>query len=166
MKNNIFNSACITVAAGLISLLGGCASYDSDYPAQSRAPQYDNRDQYDSRPYDDRDQSQYGTVRDIEIISADSGTSGGGAVLGAILGAAIGHQVGDGTGRKVATGVGAVSGAVIGNNIERRNNRDDEIFRVRVRMNNGREYTAEYRNIGDMEIGDRVRIEDGQIYRM
>lgn len=155
MKNKILKSVCLGAAASLISLLSACASYDSDYQTRGRAEQYDNRDE-----------AQYGTVSNIEVLSDGGGTSGGGAILGAILGAAIGHQVGDGTGRKVATGVGAVSGAVIGNNIERRNNRDNEIFRVRVRMSNGREYTAEYRRIDDLEVGDRVRIEDGQIYRM
>lgn len=159
MKSKILKSVCITAAASLISLLSGCASYDNGYRSgnqtSGRAVQYDRRDE-----------SQYGTVSNIEVVSTGGSTSGGGALLGAILGAAIGHQVGDGTGRKVATGVGAVSGAVIGNNIERRNNRDDEIFRVRVRMNNGREYTADYKRIDDLEVGDRVRIDDGQIYRM
>lgn len=155
MKSKILKSIFITAAASLLSLLSACASYDPGYQSGGRDVQYDNRDQ-----------SQYGTVSNIEVISVGGRTSGGGAILGAILGAAIGHQVGDGTGRKVATGAGAIGGAVIGNNIERRNNREDEIFRVRVRMNNGREYTAEYRRIDDLQVGDRVRIDDGQIYRM
>lgn len=155
MKSKILNTICVTAAAALLSLISGCASYDNGYQSRDRGVQYDNRDQ-----------SMYGTVSNIEVISEGGRTSGGGAILGAILGAAIGHQVGDGTGRKVATGAGAIGGAVIGNNIERRNNRDDEIFRVRVRMNNGREYTANYRRIDDLRVGDRVRIDDGQIYRM
>ena len=159
MKNKIVKSVCLTAAAGFISLLSGCASYDSGYGSG-----YQSNDR--AVQYDDRDQSQYGTVSNIEVISIGGHSSGGGAILGAILGAAIGHQVGDGTGRKVATGAGAVGGAIIGNNIERRNNRDDEVFRVRVRMNNGREYTAEYHRIDDLQVGDRVRIDDGQIYRM
>ena len=155
MKSKILKSIFITAAASLLSLLSACASYDPGYQSGGRDVQYDNRDQ-----------SQYGTVSNIEVISVGGRTSGGGAILGAILGAAIGNQVGDGTGRKVATGAGAIGGAVIGNNIERRNNREDEVFRVRVRMNNGRQYTAEYRRIDDLQVGDRVRIDDGQIYRM
>lgn len=157
MKNRILKSLCVTAAASLISLLSACASYDngSGYQSRGRDAQYDNRDY-----------SEYGTVSNIEVISVGGRSSGGGAILGAILGAAIGHQVGDGDGRRVATGVGAVGGAVIGNNIERNNSRGDQIFRVRVRMNNGRDYTAEYRRIGDLDVGDRVRIEDGQIFRM
>ncbi len=158
MKNKILKTVCLTAAASLISLLSACASYDNGYnsgQSRGRDVQYDNRDY-----------SQYGTVSNIEVISVGGRTSGGGAILGAILGAAVGHQVGDGNGRRVATGAGAIGGAVIGNNIERNNNRDDQVFRVRVRMNNGRDYTAEYRRIGDLDVGDRVRIEDGQIFRM
>jgi outer membrane lipoprotein SlyB len=155
MKIRILKTICATTVAALLSLIGGCASYDTGYQSSRRDVQYENRDQ-----------SMYGTVSNIEVISVGGRSSGGGAILGAILGAAIGHQVGDGTGRKVATGAGAVGGAIIGNNIERRNNRNDEIFLVRVRMNNGREYRAEYRRIDDLQVGDRVRIEDGQIYRM
>ncbi len=159
MKNKIVKTICLTTAVSLISLLSACASYDNGYNSRHQSRGRDVQ-------YDNQDYSQYGTVSNIEVISVGGHTSGGGAILGAILGAAIGHQVGDGNGRRVATGAGAVGGAIIGNNIERRNNRDDQIFRVRVRMNNGRDYTAEYRQIGDLDVGDRVRIEDGQIFRM
>jgi outer membrane lipoprotein SlyB len=163
-KNSAFPLACLprqtrrvvtVTAVCLVSLLSGCASYDTGHQSRDREVQYDRRDE-----------SQYGTVSNIEVIATRERTSGGGAILGAILGAAIGNQVGDGDGRRVATGAGAIGGAVIGNNIERRNKRDGEIYRVRVRMNNGRDYTADYQRIDDLDIGDRVRIEDGQIYRM
>jgi outer membrane lipoprotein SlyB len=146
----------IASTAALVSFLSACESYNT--------PRYESRGR--EVQYDRRDDSQYGTVSNIEVIASRERTSGGGAILGAILGAAIGNQVGDGDGRKVATGAGAIGGAVIGNRIERRNKRDGEIFRVRVRMNNGRDYTADYNRIDDLDIGDRVRIEDGQIYRM
>jgi outer membrane lipoprotein SlyB len=155
MKNSQLHVVAITSAC-LVSLLSGCASYDTPgYQSRGREVQYDHRGE-----------AHYGTVSNIEVMSTGSRTSGGGAILGAILGAAIGHQVGDGDGRRVATGAGAIGGAVIGNNLERRNKRDGEIFRVRVRMNNGRDYTADYMRIDDLDIGDRVRIEDGRIYRM
>lgn len=156
MNSKIRNTICLTTTLSLLSLLSACASYDTPrYSSSGREVQYDNRDE-----------AQYGTVTNIEVISTGGRTSGGGAILGAILGAAIGHQVGDGDGRRVATGAGAIGGAVIGNNIERRNKRDGETFRVRVRMQNGREYSSDYNRIDDLQIGDRVRIENGQIYRM
>ena len=161
MKNKILHIISGVGTVGVLSVLSACSSYDSrGYDSQG----------YESRgrevQYDDRDESLYGTVSRIEVIEVRGRSSGGGAILGAILGAAIGNQVGDGNGRKVATGAGAIGGAVIGNNIERRNKRDGEIFRVSVRMNNGRDYTADYDRIDDLQTGDRVRIDDGQIYRM
>ncbi len=155
MKSNQ-TQLLIVATAALVSVLSACESYNT--------PRYQSRDR--EVQYDRRDDTQYGTVSNIEVIATRERTSGGGAILGAILGAAIGNQVGDGDGRKVATGAGAIGGAVIGNRIERRNKRDGEIYRVRVRMNNGRDYTADYNRIDDLDIGDRVRIEDGQIYRM
>jgi len=156
MKTTTHKALATACIGSLLSVLSACSSYDSQgYQSRGRDVQYDNRDE-----------SLYGTVSNIEVISVRGRSSGGGAVLGAILGAAIGNQVGDGSGRRVATGAGAIGGAVIGNNIERGNRGNDEVYRVRVRMNNGRDYTADYQRIDDLRTGDRVRIDDGRIFRM
>jgi uncharacterized protein YcfJ len=110
--------------------------------------------------------SQFGRVTGIEVVPVEARTSGGGAVLGAVLGAVIGHQVGSGTGRDVATGVGAVGGAVVGNTVEKRNKGDSEIYRVSVRLDNGAVSRYDYQRIDDLRVGDRVKIEDGQIHRV
>ena len=165
MKNRMVRIIGAASIASVLSVLSACSSYDSrGYDSRAGSGGYESRGR--EVQYDNRDESLYGTVSRIEVIGARGRSSGGGAILGAILGAAIGNQVGDGNGRKVATGAGAIGGAVIGNNIERRNKRDGEIFRVSVRMNNGRDYTADYNRIDDLQTGDRVRIDDGQIYRM
>jgi outer membrane lipoprotein SlyB len=109
--------------------------------------------------------AQYGVVRNIELVSVGSRTSGGGAVLGGVLGAVIGNQIGSGSGRAAATGVGAVGGAVIGNQIEKRNKSDDEVYRVSVRFENGSIAQYDYQRIDDLRVGDRVRLEGGQLYR-
>jgi len=109
--------------------------------------------------------TQYGTVSAIDVIPVAARTSGGGAVLGAVLGAVIGHQVGSGTGRDVATGVGAVGGAVIGNTVERHNKSDSEIYRVSVRLQDRSTAVFDYQRIDDLRVGDRVRIEGGQLVR-
>jgi len=110
--------------------------------------------------------AQYGVVRNIELVSTGAHTSGGGAVLGAVLGAVIGNQVGHGTGRAAATGVGAVGGALVGNQIEKRNKADDEIYRVSVRFENGSVAQYDYQRVDDLRVGDRVRLEGGQLYRV
>lgn len=109
---------------------------------------------------------EYGRVRDIEVVSVQGRTSGGGAVLGAVLGAVVGNQIGAGTGRVAATGVGAVAGGVVGNQIERHNRRDDEVYRVSVRFDNGSVQSYDFQRIDDLRVGDRVKWEGGQLHRV
>lgn len=108
---------------------------------------------------------QYGNVSNIELVPMSTRSSTGGAVLGAVIGAVVGNQIGSGSGRAVATGVGAVGGAVIGSNIAR-NRADNEVYRISVRMDNGGTAQFDYERVDDLRIGDRVRVEGGQILRV
>lgn len=112
-----------------------------------------------------RSVAMFGDVSSIEVVPVESRSSGGGVVLGAVLGAVVGNQIGSGTGRAAATGLGAVGGAVIGNRIEQRNKRETDIYRVRVRLENGRVEQFDYQRIDDLRVGDRVKVEGGQLYR-
>ena len=107
----------------------------------------------------------FGNVSSIEIVSVASRSSGGGAILGAVIGGVLGNQVGSGSGRDAATVVGAVGGAVIGNQVERRNKADGEVYRVSVRLDNGRMAQFDYQRIDDLRVGDRVKLQDGQLHR-
>lgn len=107
----------------------------------------------------------FGNVSSIEIVPVASRSSGGGAILGAVIGGVLGNQVGKGSGRDAATVVGAVGGAVIGNQVERHNKRDNEIYRVSVRLDNGRMAQFDYQRIDDLRVGDRVKVQDGQLHR-
>lgn len=108
----------------------------------------------------------YGNVSNIELVSMASRNSASGAVLGAVIGAVIGNQIGSGTGRAAATGLGAVGGAVIGNNIQNRNRNEGEVYRISVRMDNGQTAQYDYQSIDDLRVGDRVRVEGGQLHRV
>lgn len=108
----------------------------------------------------------FGNVSRIETVSKAASTSGGGAILGAVLGGVLGHQVGGGSGRDAATVVGVVGGAVIGNEVEKRNKNDGEIYRISVRLDSGRMVQFEYQRIDDLREGDRVKVQDGQLYRI
>lgn len=108
---------------------------------------------------------QYGNVSNIEMVSMNSRSSAGGAVLGAVIGAVVGSQIGSGSGRAAATGLGAVGGAVVGNNIAR-NRADNEVYRITVRMDNGAAAQFDYERVDDLRIGDRVRVEGGQLLRV
>lgn len=109
---------------------------------------------------------QYGIVSNIETVPVATRSSGGGALLGAVIGAVVGNQIGSGNGRAAATGVGVVGGAVIGNQIEKRNQNDADIYRVSVRMDNGRIGQFDYQRIDDLRVGDRVKVDAGQLHRI
>lgn len=136
-----------------LALVAGCGSTALRGEQVARAPGQASSNE----------QSSYGRVSDIAVV--DGKSSGvGGAVLGAVLGGVIGHQIGSGTGRDVATGLGAVGGALIGHQVQKRN--ESDIYRVTVRMNDGSQRRFDYQRIDDLKVGDRVRIDDGQIVRL
>jgi outer membrane lipoprotein SlyB len=149
----IARKLAIFCSASTLALLGACVAGPPHNEPVAEAPLVMSHG------------SPYGRVSNIETMSVASRTTGGGAVVGALLGAVIGHQIGSGSGRTVATGVGAVGGAVIGNSVEQRNRNDAEIYRVSVRMDNGGFAQFDYQRIDDLRVGDRVKVENGQIYR-
>jgi outer membrane lipoprotein SlyB len=110
----------------------------------------------------------YGVVRSIEASSiASDQPQGGGAVIGGILGAVVGRQFADGNhGRNVGTVVGAVGGAWVGNEVEKNVRRDEQGVRVNVQLDQGEVRSFEFKSAGDMRVGDRVRIEGNQLYRL
>lgn len=152
IKNFMAISVCCVLS---LTLLSACSSHESR--------------RYADRPTHERihhHSSNYATVTDIDTIEVESGNSGGGAVLGAVIGGVVGHQFGSGRGRDAATGIGVVGGAVAGNQIEKRNSRESEIYRVTVRFENGRHQKFDYRDIEDLRVGDHVKVEGGQIYQI
>lgn len=128
----------------------------------SEPPRHQTRSVYTAP----RNAAHYGRVSDIEILNVESKTSGGGAVLGAVLGGVLGHQLGKGQGKDVATAAGAVGGAVAGNTVERRNGHDSDIYRITVTFENGSRQQFDYEEINDLRVGDRVKVESGQIERL
>ena len=159
MTSRPFTAAACAVA---IAALGACATRHAEYP-----PAYQTG--VVTEPAASPASSQYaevGTVRSIDVVPMSSRTSGGGAILGGVIGAVVGNQVGAGMGRAAATVAGAVGGAVAGNAIERHNKRDDEVFHVGVRFDDGSFREFDFHRVDDLQVGDRVRWEGGQLYRM
>lgn len=109
----------------------------------------------------------FGNVSHIEIVSAAASTSGGGALLGAVIGGVVGNQFGGGSGRTAATAVGIVGGAVVGNQVEQSNQRGGgESYRISVRLDNGSSAQFNYQRIDGLRVGDRVKVQDGQLHRI
>ena len=68
--------------------------------------------------------------------------------------------------KSAATIGGAVAGAAVGNEIERRReNGGDSAYRIDVRLDNGALRSATTEHVGDIRVGDRVRIENGRVTR-
>jgi uncharacterized protein YcfJ len=111
------------------------------------------------------DAGESGRVTSIEVIPVASRPSGAGAIIGAVIGGVVGNQFGSGTGKSVMTGVGVVGGAVAGNAVEAKNKKDDEVYRVFVRLDNGATRSMDFHRIDDLRVGDRVRFDNGQLYR-
>jgi outer membrane lipoprotein SlyB len=138
-------SAAIFAAAALLS---GCADYGSQ--------------PYQSQPYASPGT---GIVDQIEVIRKGDGSNVAGTVIGGIVGGLIGHQIGRGSGQTAATIIGAAGGAVAGHEVARRSRGANETFRVSVRMDNGAYQSIVQDNITDLQRGDRVRVQDGRVYR-
>ncbi|MDO9403453.1 MAG: glycine zipper 2TM domain-containing protein [Polaromonas sp.] len=112
---------------------------------------------------------EYGRITNIELVqTTERGRgSGVGAVLGGIAGGVVGNQIGSGSGRDVARIAGIAGGAVAGNAIERnRNSEIRESYRVSIQVDNGTTRAYDMAAVNDLRSGDRVRIENGVIYRI
>lgn len=113
--------------------------------------------------------SMYGVIDAIEVTGGEvdgiAGTGvGAGAVIGGVVGGVLGHQVGGGSGQDIATAAGVVGGAVVGHQIEK-STKQQQAYRIQVRLENGNYQTVTQDSIGDFRVGDRVRIENGRLYR-
>ncbi|EJL88086.1 putative outer membrane lipoprotein [Polaromonas sp. CF318] len=177
MRNTsrFISSASMVLA---LAALAACApmnpppTSDANYPpAYPNTASYPNQT-YPAGSYPANQQNryvEYGRVSNVEVFRTpeQARSSGIGAILGGVAGAVVGHQIGGGTGKDVATVAGAVGGAVAGNAIERnRNTTVRETYRVSVQLDNGTGRAYDVPSTGDLRIGDRVRIENGLLYRM
>ena len=114
--------------------------------------------------------AEYGRIANIEVIRSETrgaAPSGGGAVAGGLLGGVVGNQFGHGGGRAAMTAIGLVGGALLGNNVESNANapRAYESYRISVQTENGGYRAFDVPTPGDLRVGDRVRIDNGQISR-
>ncbi|RBA25427.1 glycine zipper 2TM domain-containing protein [Herminiimonas fonticola] len=150
-----------TAAAVLsVALLAACATpYNSD-PGANQYPQtpVSNAPAYNSA---------YGVVDSIQVVQQTTGRSGigAGAVVGGVVGGLVGNQIGSGSGRTAATAAGVVGGALVGNQIQNSNQQVRDVYQIGVRLDSGAYQTMTLDSIGDLRVGNRVRIENGRVYR-
>lgn len=155
-------TATLISAALLVGTLAACGTQgpvNNTYPpSQSQAPVYNAPGNF----------QEYGRITNIEVFQTQAPASNGvaGTVIGGVIGGVLGNQVGGGSGRDAATVVGAVGGAIAGNQIQKNRNPEvRESVRVSVRLDNGAYRAYDMTSAGDLRIGDRVRIDNGQLFR-
>jgi len=106
----------------------------------------------------------YGVVQAIDVIPREqAGGIGLGTVAGAVVGGVLGNQVGSGSGRKAATVAGAVGGGMVGHQMEQNTANAGQVYRVAVRMDNGAVQTLAQEVAPGVQVGDRVRLDNGVI---
>ncbi len=149
-------SAAAAVAASLA--LAGCAT-----PAGSYGPGYGSAPGYGSRACDS-----CGTVTRIERAGSTTSPNVVGPVLGGVVGAVAGKELArrntDSDGRRnVATAGGAVAGAIAGNAIQNRVE-GGNVYRIHVRMDDGRSTVVNQAELDGLREGSYVRIQDGRAW--
>lgn len=165
----------LLLAAATAFSIAGCAvppGPNAGYPDPSY-PQYPNASypgaSQPNASYPDYRTYRYGYVEAVEVIAAEprSGLPGIGAIGGAIAGGILGNQVGGGSGRVAATIGGAVAGGVIGNQVEQHMKgpaQQATTYRFRVRMDDGSYQTLTQDRHDNIRVGDRVRVDNGQVW--
>lgn len=184
--NRISRFASMTASVLVLAGLAACGSVPmnnsqmSSYPAPAypgQAPsqypnqypgQYPAQTQYPGQNQQQGNYTEYGRVNNIEVFQTQQQAQGSGlgAVIGGVTGGVVGRQIGGGSGRDLATIAGVVGGAVAGNAIERnRSPNVSQAYRVTVQLDNGGARAYDVPATGELRIGDRVRINNGQLSR-
>jgi len=111
---------------------------------------------------------EYGRVVGIEYFPGGVSSTGinvPGAIVGGVAGALLGSQVGGGSGRDAATILGGAAGAAVGSQVGKSASATNPVYRVSIQTEQGVMRTYDVPATGDLRIGDRVRVENGVIYR-
>jgi outer membrane lipoprotein SlyB len=95
-----------------------------------------------------------------------------GGIIGAVVGNVVGKNINNGNNRTGTTVLGGAAGAAIGNASANRGQANTAssgagtaAYHVTVQTDNGVMRTYEVGALGDLRVGDRVRVENGVIYR-
>ena len=107
-----------------------------------------------------------GAVQSINVVEVKGDSPNViGTIAGGVLGGVVGNQVGGGSGKDLATILGAVGGAYAGNRVEN-NIGKTKVFRLTVRLDGGSTQEFDYANDPAMQVGTRVKVENGLLVRL
>ena len=163
---NLTRLASVVTTGIAIATLAACSSTG---PTYGSAPTYSSPS-YPAASYPVAG-TEYGRIVNIEYMpvgtSAPTSNNILGAIVGGVAGGLLGNQIGSGGGRAAATVLGAVGGAAVGNHIARNNagTTTQPGYRITMQSDQGAMRTYEVPATGDLRVGDRVRVDNGVIYR-
>ena len=162
---NFTRVPALVIGAVSMAMLAACANPTmpgySSYPATSSPTVYSTQTAG----------VEYGRITNIEYMPVGTSAAAGpnvlGAVVGGVLGGVLGNQIGSGGGRAAATVLGAVGGAAVGQHLARNSSGalTQPGYRITMQSDQGAMRTYEVPATGDLRVGDRVRVENGVIYR-
>lgn len=156
----------LTALATTIALGAGCSSVRNDTAESTPTAAVGSYGSASASGTTVQDATvQYGHVREIRQLETSKRPSGAGALLGAVVGGVAGNQIGSGSGRSAATAIGAVGGAIAGNKIEEARSAPQTYYQVEVALDNGEVRSFDYADLNGLRVGDRVRVQDGQLQR-
>jgi outer membrane lipoprotein SlyB len=164
---NMYRPISFAVSASVLAGLAACAAPPPSSPIPvANYPQQVYPAQNPQAGY-----VEFGRVSKVEVLQSQQEAprgSGVGAIVGGVVGAVVGNRFGGGFGRDVATVGGAVGGAFAGNAIEKSRSTGTvrETYRVSIQMDNGAARAYDVPSSGELRVGDRVRVENGQISRL
>ena len=164
--HNMTRLASLVTSGIAIATLAACSSTG---PTYGSAPTYSSPS-YPTSSYPAAG-TEYGRVVNIEYMpvgtNAPTNTNILGAIVGGVAGGLLGNQIGSGSGRTAATVLGAVGGAVVGNHLARNSAgaTTQAGYRITMQSDQGVMRTYEVPATGDLRVGDRVRVDNGVIYR-
>lgn len=150
-----------------IATLAACSSYPLG-PTATTYPSYPSTYPAGTMPVAG---TEFGRIVNIEYMPVGTAAPGGsgvlGAVVGGVVGGLLGNQIGSGGGRTAATVLGGVAGAAVGSQIARNQQgvTTQAGYRITMQTDQGVIRTYEVPATGDLRVGDRVRVDNGVIYR-
>ena len=107
-----------------------------------------------------------GSIESVNVVEVKGDSPNViGTIAGGLLGGVVGHQVGGGSGKDLATIVGAVGGAYAGNRVEN-NMGKTKVYRVAVRLDGGSVQSFDYATDPSVQVGTRVKVENGVLIRL
>lgn len=148
----ILSASALLAACGTPNYGNNASAYPTSYPSNTMgAPAA----------------TAFGVVESIQAVNTGTSSSGinAGTVVGGVVGGLLGNQVGGGTGRGVATAAGVVGGALVGNQIQKNTQAQGTAYQVGVRLDNGAFQTVTQDSVADLNVGSRVRLDNGRVYR-